>query len=79
MTRIAHPLCANCGAPIPAGSISVNFQEDEGVLFVRYDKAYIKKVVLIDAQSGLRQPVDFSSKQAPETASRQIGGIIGPY
>jgi len=71
--------CSRCGAEIPVDSASVKCHEEKSVLFVRYDPAYTK-VVLINAESGLTHVVAFSDgEQEPKPASRQIAGIIGPY
>jgi hypothetical protein len=79
VNKIASQVCTKCGAPIPVNNISAKSHEDKGVLFVRYDPAYTK-IVLINNESGLRHTVDLSTqKQSPEPKSRQIGGIIGPY
>ena len=79
MVETAYLECKKCGTRIPVDNISVNYREGEGVLFVRYDPAYTK-IVLINTESGLRHTVDLSSeKQIPKPASRQIAGIIGPY
>lgn len=79
MVETAYLQCKKCGTRIPVDNISVNYREGEGVLFVRYDPAYTK-IVLINTESGLKHTVDLSSeKQIPKPASRQIAGIIGPY
>jgi hypothetical protein len=79
MTRIAYRACPKCGAEVLFDRISAKSDENENVLFVRYDPHY-KKIVLINAESGLKQEVNLSGpEQSPKPASRQIGGIIGPY
>jgi hypothetical protein len=75
MTTMDHRSCPKCGAEVPLDSASPDCREEDGVLFIRYDPRY-KQVVLLNAESGLRHIVNLS---APKPASRQIGGIIGPY
>jgi hypothetical protein len=73
-----HRSCPKCGAKAPFDNASSECREDE-VLFVRYDPRY-KRIVLINAESGLKHEVNLSgTEQSPKLASRQIGGIIGPY
>jgi hypothetical protein len=79
MTRMVYHSCPKCGAEIPAASASSEYREEDGVLLVHYDPR-CKSVVLINAESGLRNQVNLSgAEQTPKPASRQIGGIIGPY
>jgi len=76
---MVYRACPKCGAEVPFDNASSECHEEEGALFVRYDPRY-KKVVLIDAQSELRREVSLSTQEpSPKLASRQIGGIIGPY
>ena len=76
--KIASLKCSKCGAEIPVDSASVKCHEEKNVLFVRYGPAQTK-VVLINTESGARRTVDLSENQTPKQASRQMGGIIGPY
>lgn len=79
MDKIAFLKCSKCGAQIPVDDRSVESHEDGGILFVRYNPAHTK-VVLINAESGSRHTVDLLGwKQPAKPAWRQIGGIIGPY
>ncbi len=79
MDENAYLTCSKCGAQISVDDPSVKCHEEEGVLFVRYDPVHTK-VVLINAESGSRHTVDLSEeKPTAKPASRQIGGIIGPY
>jgi hypothetical protein len=71
--------CPKCGGKIPIDDISAKCHEDKGVLLVHYDPAHTE-VVLIDTESGLRHIIALSGRRrTPEPASRQMGGIIGPY
>jgi hypothetical protein len=79
MTKITNLECPKCGARIPTADSSADCHEDNGVLFVRYDATYMSKVILVDTGSGLRHVVDDWGKQPSKPASRQLGGIIGPY
>lgn len=79
MDKIANLKCSKCGAEIPIDRASANCYEEDGVLLVRYDPVHTK-IVLINAESGSRRTVDVSDeKSTAKPASRQIGGIIGPY
>lgn len=79
MDENAYLTCSKCGAQISVDDPSVKCHEEEGVLVVRYNPAH-KKVVLINDESGSRHAVDLAGdKQLTKPASRQIGGIIGPY
>jgi len=76
---MVYRACPKCGAEVPFDSASPDRRDEDNVLFIRYDPRY-KKVVLIDGESGVRREVSLSSQeQSPKPASRQIGGIIGPY
>ncbi len=79
MADTAYLECKKCGTHIPIDNVSIERRDDEGVVFVRYDPA-CTKVVLINAESGVRHIVNLSSReQQARPASRQIAGIIGPY
>jgi hypothetical protein len=73
MNKIGNLKCAECGAQFQA-DVSISCREDDGVLFVHYDPAHIRKVVVVNAGSGTESAVDLL-----KPASRQIAGIIGPY
>jgi hypothetical protein len=76
---MVYRACPKCGAEVPIDNASSECREEDGVLVVRYDPRY-KKVVLINADSELRHEVNLSdTQQFAKPASRQIGGIIGPY
>ncbi|MGH9512256.1 MAG: hypothetical protein ACRD2U_08985 [Terriglobales bacterium] len=75
MPETAFVECAKCGAKIPLDSEKSRNNED-GVLTVRYDPHNTQKIVLLDSVSGARHEFDLSGEKP---ASRQIGGIIGPY
>ena len=79
MTRMVYRACTKCGAEIPSDSSSPECYEEDEVIFVSYYPR-CKKVVLINAESGLRLEVNLSdTQQSAKPVSRQIGGIIGPY
>jgi hypothetical protein len=78
MVETAYRKCSKCGAELPVDSASVEGQEDESILFVRYDPVHTR-IVLINTESGVRSTVDLAENQASKPAPRQIGGIIGPY
>jgi hypothetical protein len=73
MVRTANIVCNKCGATIPLGA---DCYEDGGVLRVRYDPARIKKIIMIDSDSGSERTIESLNKQP---SARQIAGIIGPY
>jgi hypothetical protein len=76
---MVHRACPKCGARVPFDNASSECREENDILFVRYDPGY-KKVVLVNAESGLKHEVNLSgTQQSAKPASRQIGGIIGPY
>jgi hypothetical protein len=71
--------CPKCGAEVPFDSASAECRDEDNVLIVRFDPRYTK-IVLINAKSGLKHEVNLSgAQQTAKPASRQIGGIIGPY
>jgi len=79
MTTMDNRACPKCGAEIPLDSSFSGCREENSVLFVRYDPRYTK-IVLVNAESELKHEINLSdSEQSPKPASRQIGGIIGPY
>ncbi|HEV7218035.1 MAG: hypothetical protein ACHP8A_01050 [Terriglobales bacterium] len=79
MDENAYLRCSKCGAQISVDDPSVKCHEEEGVLVVHYSPAH-RKVILINAETGSRHTVDVSEEKATaKPASRQIGGIIGPY
>jgi hypothetical protein len=79
MTTMVNRACPKCGAEVPFDSTSSECREEDNVLFVHYDPR-CTKIVVINADSGLRHEVNLSgTQQSPKPASRQIGGIIGPY
>jgi hypothetical protein len=76
---MVHRACPKCGAELQIDNASSECHEENNVLFVLYDPRYTK-IVLINAESDLRHEVNLSgTQQSPKPASRQIGGIIGPY
>ncbi len=79
MDENASLTCSKCGGQISVDDPSAKCIEEEGVLVVHYSPAHTR-VVLINAESGSRHTVDVSEgKAATKPASRQIGGVIGPY